>query len=276
LPNYSDTRNMGYNKGLANSKSQHVVLGLQHILDEGVKFSLEAYYKKFSGINVGQEYVRSLIDSAWSDVNLAIGRRKSYGLELLLQKKQVTNYYGTISLSLSKTTEDDPRIGREGKTYPSEFDYPLIVNLVGGKVVKGARSWFDKLPFFFKYPSYILPFSDEMEISFHYRYQTGRPYTPQQFNPYVHFGEGGVQWSRGMWQFNQNNVNGGRYPDYSRLDIQWISRFYMQNWNINVYIALMNVLDHKNIFYYEYRSDGTIETVYQFAFFPVGGIEIEF
>ena len=32
----------------------------------------------------------------------------------------------------------------------------------------------------------------------------------------------------------------------------------MNNWNINVYIALMNVLNHKNVFYYEYRSDGTI------------------
>jgi hypothetical protein len=38
----------------------------------------------------------------------------------------------------------------------------------------------------------------------------------------------------------------------------------------------MNVLNHKNVFYYEYRSDGTIETAYQFAFFPVGGIEVEF
>lgn len=276
FPNYSDTRNIGYNKEMPNSKANHVVFSVQHFLDDGVKLSVEAYYKKFSGISVGQEYVHSTIDTVWSDVNLAIGRRQSYGLEFLLQKKQVTNYYGTISVSLSKTTDDDPRIGKEGNTYPSQYDYPVIINLVGGKIVKGVRSWFNDQPFFIKYPAYILPVSDEMEISFRYRYQTGGPYTPKLFSSYVQFREGGVQWSKGMWEDDQKRINAVRYPNYSRLDIQWISRFYMQNWNINVYISLMNILDHKNVFYYEYRSDGTIETVYQFAFFPVGGIEVEF
>ncbi len=87
--------------------------------------------------------------------------------------------------------------------------------------------------------------------------------------------EGGVKWSQGMW-VSSSNINSSRYPDYSRLDFQWISRFYMQKWNINVYIALMNIMNTKNVFYYEYRSDGTKEAVYQFAFFPVGGIEVEF
>ncbi len=276
LPDYADRQNVGYNKELANARSQHVVLGLQHILDDGVKLSVETYDKKFSNISVEETYVHSLIDTNWTDRNLAIGTRRSYGLEFLLQKKQVTNYYGTISISLSKTTDDDPRIGREGNTYPSQYDYPVIINLVGGKIVKGARSWFDKQPFFIKYPFYILPFSNEMEISIKYRYQTGGVYTRQTFTPYIQNWEGGMQWSKGAWESDKNDINGERYPNYSRLDIQWISRFYMKNWNINVYIALMNVLNHKNVFYYEYRSDGTIETVYQFAFFPVGGIEVEF
>jgi hypothetical protein len=87
--------------------------------------------------------------------------------------------------------------------------------------------------------------------------------------------EGGIKWSRGAWE-TSHRINTERFPDYSRLDLQWISRFYMKNWNINVYIALQNVFNTKNVFYYVYRSDGTRETVYQFSFFPVGGIEIEF
>jgi len=276
LPNYSDTRNLGYNRDLVNSKSQHIVLGLQHILDEGVKLSAEGYYKKFSNIAVGEEYVYSLVDTMWSDKLLPIGKRESYGIEFLLQKKQVTNYYGTISVSLSKTTEEDPRVGKKDQTYPSSYDYPVIVTLVGGKVVKGVRAWLEKTPFFIKYPSYILPFSDEMEVSVRYRYQTGRPYTPYIFNQFVHSREGGIKWSQGTWQYDRDHVNSDRYPDYSRIDIQWISRFYMQHWNINVYIALQNLMNTKNVFYYEYRSDGTREAVYQFTFFPVGGIEIEF
>jgi hypothetical protein len=149
------------------------------------------------------------------------------------------------------------------------------VNLVAGKIVKGVRSWLNDQPFFIKYPSYILPLSDEIEISCKYRYQTGGPYTPHDWTTSEQVWEGGVQWSRGAWR-TSSRVNSVRYPDYSRLDIQWISRFYMQHWNINVYIALMNVFNTQNVFYYEYRSDGTRETVYQFTFFPVGGIEIEF
>jgi hypothetical protein len=146
---------------------------------------------------------------------------------------------------------------------------------VYGKIAKGAPSWLNGQPFFIKYPSYILPISDEMEISFRYRYQTGGPYTPETPTTNRQVWEGGMKWSKVVWVAS-NDVNSVRYPDYSRLDLQWISRFYMQNWNINVYIALMNVCNTKNVFYYEYRSDGTKETVYQFAFFPVGGIEIEF
>lgn len=72
------------------------------------------------------------------------------------------------------------------------------------------------------------------------------------------------------------DYNGSRYPDYNRLDLQWISRFYFNTWNINAYVAVQNVLNTKNVFYEEYRSDGTKQTVYQFAFFPVVGVEVEF
>ncbi|HCV42333.1 MAG TPA: hypothetical protein DGH68_02530, partial [Bacteroidetes bacterium] len=65
-------------------------------------------------------------------------------------------------------------IPKQVETYPSEYDYPLIVTLIGGKVVKGVRDWLNDSPFFLKYPSYVLPFSNEMELSFKYRYQTGR------------------------------------------------------------------------------------------------------
>jgi hypothetical protein len=275
LPYYADPLNRGINKELPNEHANHVVFGIQQILDDGIKISLETYYKKFNNIAISQRFIHSADETYRSDTSLAVGQRRSYGLEFFIQKKQVTNYYGTMSISLSKTEDDDPRKGQEGKTYPSYYDYPIIVNLVGGKIVKGIRSWLNDQPFFIKYPSYILPLSDEIEISCKYRYQSGGPYTPNDWTTSQQVWEGGIQWSRGAWK-SSNRVNSVRYPDYSRLDIQWISRFYMQNWNINVYIALMNLFNTKNVFYYEYRSDGTRETVYQFTFFPVGGIEIEF
>jgi hypothetical protein len=108
-----------------------------------------------------------------------------------------------------------------------------------------------------------------------FRYQTGRAYTPKDFVSWKQVREGGIAWSRGAWVAS-NRVNAERYPDYARLDLQCLSRFYFSSWNLNVYVALMNVLNRRNVFYQNYRSDGTVETTYQFAFFPVVGVEAEF
>jgi hypothetical protein len=204
-----------------------------------------------------------------------MGKRHAYGVEFFLEQKQVSDLFGTVSLSLSKSRMEDPRVPQVAEEFPSDYDYPIILTLIGGKVVKGVRSWLDETPFFIKYPSYILPLSDEMEISFKYRYQSGRPYTPKQYVLWKQSREGGMKWSKGSW-IDSPNYNAARYRDYNRLDLQWLSRFYFRNWNINVYVALQNVLNVKNVFYEDYRSDGTIETVYQFAFFPVVGVEVEF
>jgi len=159
--------------------------------------------------------------------------------------------------------------------YPSEFDYPVIVTALGGYVLRGVRDALNDMPFYIKYPSYVLPLSNEMEISFKYRFQTGRVYTPMQYVTWKQYREGGLKWSDGAW-VSTDRVNSERYRDYGRLDLQWISRFYFRSWNINLTVALQNVLNTKNVFFENHRSDGTIETVYQFTFFPVVGLEVEF
>jgi len=275
FPYYSDRENIGFNKSLDNMRATHYVLGFEHIFGPGLKMSIETYYKKYDRVAVSEDFVYSAIDTFWSDRMLTTGERFSYGAEFFLEQKQVKDLFGTISVSLSRTREKDPRIPKQVETYPSEYDYPLIVTLIGGKVVKGVRDWLNDSPFFLKYPSYVLPFSNEMELSFKYRYQTGRPYTPKEYVTWQQNREGGVKWSNGAW-VDSDDHNGARYPNYSRLDLQWISRFYFSTWNINTFIALQNVLNTKNVFYENYRSDGTKETIYQFAFFPVVGVEVEF
>jgi hypothetical protein len=275
FPFYGDGRQLGYNKSLANMMADHYVLGFEHILDRGLKLSIEGYYKKYRQLAISENFIYSAIDTFWSDRNRPVGERRSYGLEFFLEQKQVEDYFGTLSVSLSSSRETDPRIPRIRSDYPSEYDYPVIVTALAGKVVKGVRSWLNDSPFLIKYLSYALPLSDEMEISFKFRYQSGRPYTPSEYVTWKQNREGGVKWSRGAW-VSTSDQNGARYPAYSRLDLQWLSRFYLDRWNINLYVAMMNILNTKNVFYENRRSDGTVETVYQFAFFPVVGMEVEF
>ncbi len=275
LPYYGDGRQLGYNKNLANMLADHYVLGLEHILDRGLKLSVEGYYKKYRQLAVSEDFIYAAIDTFWSDRNRPVGERTAFGLEFFLEQKQVEDYFGTLSVSLSKSRETDPRIPQIRNDYPSEYDYPVILTALAGKVVKGVRSWLNERPFFIKYPSYVLPLSDEMEISFKFRYQSGRPFTPSEYVTWKQTREGGTKWSRGAW-VSTDDQNGARYPTYKRLDLQWLSRFYLNRWNVNLYVALMNVFNNKNVFYENHRSDGTVETVYQFTFFPVVGVEAEF
>ncbi len=275
LPFYGDISHSGVNRFLPHLESTHYVLGAEHLLGEGMKMSLETYYKTYRNIAVEENLVMSAIDTFHSDRNLTIGERRAYGLELFIQQKQVEDWYGTLSLSWSRAFDKDIRRPTRTAWYPSEFDYPVILTLIGGTVVKGVRSWLDDSPFFLKYPSYILPLSDEMELSFKYRYQTGRPYTPHEYVAWKQVREGGLKWSAGAW-VETDRLFGERYSDYRRVDIQWLSRYYFRSWNITVFISIQNLFNSRNVFYEELRSDGTKQTVYQFAFFPVGGVEIEF
>ena len=275
LPYYGDILNTRVNRNLEHLHARHLVLGVEHIAGDGLKMSFETYVKRYRNVAVAENFIYSAVDTFYSERYLANGERRSYGLELFLQQKQVEDWYGTLSFSWSKTQDRDPRIPALTTWYDSEFDYPVVLTVIGGKVVQGVRDWLDTAPFFIRYPSYILPFSNEMEVSFKYRYQTGRPYTPAQFVTWQQEREGGVRWSNGSWE-RSASVNGARYNNYSRLDVQWLSRFYAKGWNVNVFIAIQNVFNTRNVFHESHRSDGTMQTVYQFAFFPVGGVEVEF
>ena len=275
LPDYSDNRNIGYNRSLANAHARHFVLGVEQVLDEGLKGSIEVYDKHYSNLAVTEQFIESLANPTFqSDKYLTAMGRRSRGIEFFLQQKQVKDYFGTISYSYSTTVSDDPRIGMGGKTFRSDYDYPHILTIVLGKIVKGTRNWLDES--ILKYPTKILPFSDDMEISFRFRYSSGKPYTPETFATNQQVWIGNAAWSKGAWVNASTDLNTARYPAYHRLDIQWISRYHMTGWNIVTFIALQNVYNRDNIASYQYVSDGTIQTLHQFAFFPVGGVSVEF
>ena len=275
LPYYSDNRNIGYNHGLQNAHARHFVVGIEQVLDEGLKGSIEVYDKQYSDLAVSDQFIHSLADPTFrSDRVFTVFDRHSKGIEFFLQQKQVKDFFGTVSYSYSSTTSDDPRIGGEGKTFLSEYDYPHILTVVLGKIVKGTRSWLNET--LLKYPTMVLPLSDDMEISVRFRYSSGKPYTPAKFVTDQQKWIGDIAWSKGVWVNNSVELNTERYPAYHRLDVQWISRYHMTGWNIVTFIAIQNLYNRDNIASYEHVSDGTVQTIHQFAFFPVGGVSVEF
>lgn len=274
-PTYGDRYNSEINRFLKNSHARHFVLGIEQILDDGLKFSVEGYYKQYSDLPIEEEFINFNDRTFRSEKRLNIGRQKNYGIDLLVQQKLVKDLYGTIAFSRSWTKMDDPRKGYEGKNFPSDYDFPYVLTLIVGKRFKDLRQGLDDMPFYIKYPTYILPFSDDMEISVRWRYASGKPYTPRTFVTYEQHIEGGTKWSDGAW-IRTDNINGGRYPDYSRLDLGFNSRYNFSNWSLSLFLSIQNLYNRKNIAAYSYNSDGTIDNVYQFSVMPIAGIEIDF
>ncbi len=280
-PFYGDFLLTDKNRYLSDSHARHFVAGVEHILDDGLKGSVEAYYKKYNQLPVNEEFIYSANKAFRSDKLMSVGRRTAKGIDFFLQQKQVTDFYGTLSFTYSKTTEEDPRLNLTGFTpinsgsYPSAYDYPYLFTLVAGKILKDIRKTLNTTPFYIKYPAMILPFSDDMEVSLRFRYASGKPYTPKVFNRYEQKRIGNVTWSNGVWS-DGGDINSARFADYQRLDVQWLSRWHSDSYNVVVFIAIENIYNRKNIAGIQYNSDGTSDIIYQYAFFPVGGVNVEF
>lgn len=281
FPLYGDYSGGTTNRYLDNAHARHVVVGIEHIFGEGLKGTAEVYFKQYDKLPVEEQFINSADRTYRSDKRLSVGKRRSRGIELFFQQKQVEDLYYTFSLSYSSTVTIDPRANLPGFSpvnvgeYPSEYDFPLLMTAVMGKVVKNVRTMLDDMPFYLRYPSYLFPFSNDMEISFRFRYSTGRPLTPKVFTSFEQRREGGITWSKGLW-INSAETNSERYPDYHRLDLQWLSRWHNDGYNIVVIVAIQNVYNRQNVGGYQYVSDGTRNTIYQFAFFPIVGMAVEF
>jgi hypothetical protein len=272
---YGDRYNTEINRYLENSHARHFVLGVERILADGLKLNFEGYYKKYDDIPVEEQFIHFTDRTFRSEKKLNIGKQSIYGIDLLIQQKFVKDIYGSLAFSRMWNKFDDPRIGYEGRTYPSDYDFPYVFTIILGKRFKGLATELDELPIYLRVPTYILPFSDDMEISVRWRYASGKPYTPREYVNYEQHREGFVKWSNGTW-IPTENLNGSRYPDYHRLDIAFNSRYNFSSWTLSIFLSLQNIYNRKNIAFYQYVSDGTIENVYQFSFLPVAGIEVLF
>ncbi|MBP9211869.1 MAG: TonB-dependent receptor, partial [Bacteroidetes bacterium] len=257
LPFYGDNAGSDKNRSLENAHARHFVLGIEHLMGDGLKGTLEVYSKVYDQIPVTEEFIRSADPTFRSDLRQSVGERSSRGIELFIQQKQVENFYGTLSLSYSRTTMKDPRLDLPGFApvnqgeYPSDYDFPFLLTLVGGQIVHDVRTWLDDSPAYLKYPSMLLPFSDDMEFSVRFRYSSGRPYTLREFTPNIQRREGGITWSKGTW-LESSTVNGERYPAYHRLDLQWLSRWHNEGYNIVMVVALQNIYNRANVAGYQY------------------------
>ncbi len=230
-------------------RAYHYVAGIEHLFTEDLKFSIEAYYKKYTDypvsvlvptfalVNGGTENGPNFVGEATSQ-----GYGHVRGIDISLQKKLTgSGFYGMLNYSLSESKIT----ALEGGEKPGSFDYRHNITIIAG---------------------YQLP--DDWLVGIKFRYTTGRPYTPFDVQASTIAG-------RGVYQVDK--FNDARFKDYNRLDIRVDKKWNFKKWSIVSYVELQNVFNTTNVYQYfwnEYKNE--TGTIYQWAFLPVGGFSVQF
>jgi len=236
------------NRKLQEPMAYQYSLGFNHLLGGSVRLLVDAYYKDYRNFPVDpQRPSLCLLDelfgfSLYGDTPLTdAGKARSYGIEIVLQKKLKEKFYGMLSFSWFRTQYRD----LEGEWRNREFDNRYIFAVQGG--FKPSRNW---------------------EFSIRWMIAGGRPYTPFDI-------EASEAANSGI--YDQDQINALRMPAYHSLNLRLDRRFYLSGSNITAYLSVWNAYNHDNTAsYYWNEIENKSDFSYQFGILPVIGIEYKF
>ncbi len=256
------------NDNLRSKYNDQYVVGLEHFFSKDTRGTFEAYWKAYSDIPVNfAETTPDSSDRSFKLVNE--GHAKSYGVELFLQKKMAKDFFGTFSYSWYRAFNQDVR-SDDKKYYPQTFDFQHVASIVGGYRIplKGTNIVpVSKRNGLVRFIAKALGWgSDELELSFRYRYVGGKPYTPLSYNHNVQ------RW----YEDPTAEYNTERLIAYHRFDIMILWHSNYEKFNVISYFDLQNCFNRDNIWDIQWNADGTQSDIYQYKVFPVGGFTIEF
>jgi hypothetical protein len=228
---------------LKTEQADHFVLGLGGNLIPSLSTNVEAYYKNYGSLVL---YNRDKFGPL--DPDYVGGTGQAYGVETMLRfGSDIVDVYAAYTLSLTKVTSNGftyyPRYDRRHNLnllsvfhVATGFDVTLRWMLGSGFPFSESVGYFDRLG---------------MENLFRGSYlgETG--------NPYVILGD----------------KNSARLPAYHRLDASASYRFTIRPMTGNIGIHIINVYDHKNIFYFD-RKTG--QRTNMLPFFPTATLTLDF
>jgi hypothetical protein len=235
---------------LKDPRAVHYVVGLDHLVTESTKLTVEAYAKDYRDFPMDpRQPGMFLIDETqyWlgfytpHETMVSEGRASSRGVELMVQKKLSSGLYGVAGGAYSRTRYEGLDEIWRGRVY----DNRIVLSAEGGW--KPTSRW---------------------ELSARWIYAGGPPYTPfdraasEEINRAV---------------LDESRINDARYPAYHALNLRVERRWPFRSSNVVAYLSVWNAYNRKNVASYfwnqhECRSD----TIYQWGVLPLFGIEYEF
>lgn len=209
---FSDDNDVFLNKDTEYIRSDHAVLGMEHLLSPSARVTVEGFYKKYDNYPVSLTNGVSLANLGGdfsvlgNEPVASIGLGRTYGLEFLYQKKFTNNYYAIFAYTLYKSEYT----GISEEYLPSSWDSGNLITFTGG--YKFDKNW---------------------EVSARVRYLGRTPYAPVdeditlQSYPII-VRDYSLQGSQELEPFNQTDI---------RIDKKW----NFEKWTLNVFLEFQNV-----------------------------------
>ncbi|MFC1481239.1 carboxypeptidase-like regulatory domain-containing protein [Candidatus Neomarinimicrobiota bacterium] len=208
--------------------STHYVLGLEHLLQNGISMRVEGYYKDISNLSATYQNLRDpweIFPESRNDlVRLDIDAAAAAGLELFLKYDLGGKISWWFSYALAKAEEDIKNI---------EFD-----GIVGKKTGVLPRES-NQLHTVYADVNYRPNATWHFNLSWHY--YVGWHYTRYQYDVQLD--------SNGDRHFypEHTEFRGAEYPPYHRMDVR-INRLYrLQKSTITAYLHIVNLYNRENL-----------------------------
>ena len=235
------------NTSLRPVKSEHWVLGGEHVFGQALSVRVEAFAKTYHDypVDPSNPYSTlanlggSIVPTFFGSKLVSAGKGYARGFEISAEKPLRRRLSWSVVYSYSVVKYQ----ALDGVMRNGDFDFRHSLSLVA--LYRLSSSW---------------------ELGLKWRFAGGQPYTPFDMQMSV---------LRDNSYFDMTKINTLRYPAYHRLDIRVEKSFAFKKWSLSGYLDIQNVYDRRNV-YYKYWDDGREHTVNYLPIVPFIGIQASF
>ena len=217
---FADNNNNLVNRNSKYQRSDHYVAGVEYVPNDGLRFTVEGFYKDYSNVPVSVRNGISLANLG-GDFNvlgneavITNGRGNAYGAEFFAQKKLTDKFFGIFSYTYYRSRYS----GANNVLLPSSWDNEHLLSMTWG--YKFPRNW---------------------ELGLKFRYQGGAPYTPfdEQASRTNFLSQG-----QGLLDFSR--VNSLRLNGFNGSDVRIDKKWNFKKMTLDVFLDVTNWYIAKN------------------------------
>ena len=211
---FADNAGKLVNKNADYQSSNHYVLGLEYLVNDALRFTVEGFVKNYGNVPISVNKGISLANLG-GDFNVlgneavrTTGKGEAYGFEFFAQKKLTDKFFGILSYTYYNSSYS----GLNGIMVPSSWDNRHLLSLTWG--YKFPRNW---------------------ELGLKFRYQGGAPYTP--------FDETASRTnflSQGLGILDYSQLNTKRLRSFHSSDVRIDKKYNLKNTTIDVFLDVTN------------------------------------